>query len=171
MTEAEALINKIGKHTIQVMYYSPYAVGVAFYRLSILERSIQSNNRQATKELIKAAYLSTRIAVRYGRKFAINLTESFRLMAIYYWLINKQRKALKWFGKSIKEGERLGARPELSRTCAEVGSRLLEPGSSFNQLNGITAEEYLEKAGVLFQEMDLQRDLEQLEKVNAGREN
>jgi len=35
-------------------------------------------------------------------------------------------------------------------------------------LNGITAEEYLEKPRVMFEEMDLQWDLEQLEKVKKG---
>jgi hypothetical protein len=35
------------------------------------------------------------------------------------------------------------------------------------QLNGITAEEFLEKARVLFEEMDLKWDLEQLEKVKV----
>ena len=44
----------------------------------------------------------------------------------YYWLVGKQRKALKWFDKSIKEGERLGARPDLSGLYMEVGKRLLE---------------------------------------------
>jgi hypothetical protein len=64
----------------------------------------------------------------------------------YYWLIKKQVKALKWWEKSIKEGERLGARPDLSRTYMEVGKRLLEPQSKFKELNGIRAAEYLDKA-------------------------
>jgi len=34
--------------------------------------------------------------------------------------------------------------------------------------NNITAEEYLEKARVMFEEMDLQWDLEQLKKVKRG---
>lgn len=88
-------------------------------------------------------------------------------MVTFYWLINKQKKSLKWFDKSIKEGERLGARPDLSCTYFEVGKRLLEPQSKYKHLNGITAEKYLEKARGLFEEMDLKWDLEQLEKVNA----
>ena len=89
-------------------------------------------------------------------------------MADYYWLIGKQKMSFKWYSKSIKEGERLGARPELSRTYMEVGKRLMEPGSKYKLLNGITAEEYLEKARVMFEEMDLQWDLEQLEKVKRS---
>jgi len=89
-------------------------------------------------------------------------------MAEYYWLIGKQRKALKWFDKSIKEGERLGARPDLSRTYMEVGKRLLERHSKYRELNGINAGEYLEKAEAMFKDMDLQWDLEQLERVTTG---
>jgi len=57
----------------------------------------------------------------------------------------------------------------LSRTYFEVGKRLLEPRSKYKNLNGITAEEYLEKARTLFEEMDLQWDLDELDKVMAAR--
>jgi hypothetical protein len=86
-------------------------------------------------------------------------------MGQYYWLIGKQRKALKWWDKSIKEGERLGARPDLSCTYFEVGKCLLEPQSKYKQLNGIDANGYLEKAEKLFREMGLEHDLEELERL------
>jgi hypothetical protein len=90
-------------------------------------------------------------------------------MAEYYWLTGKQKKAHKWWDKSIKTGEAMGARPDLSRTYFEVGKRLLEPCSKYKELNGITAEEYLEKARILFVEMDLQWDLDELDKLMAAR--
>lgn len=86
-------------------------------------------------------------------------------MGLYYWLIGKQGKALKWWNRTIQEGERLGARPDLSRTYFDVGKRLLEPDSKYKELNGIRAREYLDRAEKLFREMDLQWDLEQLERV------
>jgi hypothetical protein len=86
-------------------------------------------------------------------------------MGQYYWLVGKQTKAFKWFDKSIKEGERLGARPDLSRTYFAVGKRLLEPQSKYKQLNGIDAKGYLEKAEQLFKEMGLEHDLEELERL------
>ena len=84
----------------------------------------------------------------------------------YYWLIGKQKKAIKWWDKSIQEGERLGARPDLSRTYFEVGKRLLEPQGKYKELNGIDARGYLEKARVLFEEMGLERDLDELDRIN-----
>ncbi len=91
-------------------------------------------------------------------------TKTFKLMGDYYWLMDKQEKALKWWGKAIKEGERLGARPDLSRTYFEVGKRLLDPENKHTKLNGIDANGYLEKAGTLFEEMGLEQDMDDLKR-------
>jgi len=80
----------------------------------------------------------------------------------------KCRCRVKWFAKSIREGERLGARPDLARTFMETGKRLMEPGSKYRELNGVSADEYLKMARAMFEEMDLQWGLEELEKVQAG---
>ncbi|MCP3876029.1 MAG: hypothetical protein GY699_23130 [Desulfobacteraceae bacterium] len=53
-----------------------------------------------------------------------------------YWLIGKQKTALKWWAKSIKIGENPGAKPDLSRTYFEVGKSLLSPESNYKQLSG-----------------------------------
>lgn len=68
----------------------------------------------------------------------------------------------------MKEGERLGARLELSRTCFEVGKRLLEEGSRHKKLNGTNPIEYLDRARALFEEMNLKHDLNEWYRV-AGR--
>lgn len=86
-------------------------------------------------------------------------------MGDFYWLRNNQKRALKWWNKSMKEGDRLGARLELSRTYFEVGKRLIESGSKHKMLNGIKADKYLENARVMFEEMNLQWDLTELHKV------
>jgi class 3 adenylate cyclase/tetratricopeptide (TPR) repeat protein len=133
--------------------------------LHLLEDAIGGDSRSSVSEYSKAALKSGKAAVKNSTKFAAHRPENYRLMGVYYWLIGKQRNALKWFDKSIKEGERLGARPDLSRTYMEVGKRLLEPHSKYKELNGITATAYLDKAETMFREMDLEWDLEQLERV------
>ena len=87
------------------------------------------------------------------------------MMGVYHWLVNRQKKALKSWRKSILEGEQLGARLALSRTYFEVGRRLGESGSNHDRLNGIANREYIEKARALFVEMDLQLDLDELRQV------
>ena len=57
-------------------------------------------------------------------------------------------------------------KPELSRTYFEIGKRLSEPNSPYRELNGVSAAEYLNKAKTMFEEMDLQWDLEQLENLS-----
>jgi hypothetical protein len=88
-------------------------------------------------------------------------------MGEYYWLIGKQKKAFSWWDKAVKKGEQLGARPDLSRTYFEIGKSLLDPKSNYKEWNGISANEYLEKARTMFEEMDLQWDLDELEKVKS----
>jgi hypothetical protein len=50
----------------------------------------------------------------------------------------------------------------------EIGKRFLEIKSKYKELNGISANEYLEKARTLFQEMDLQWDLDELDEIVAS---
>jgi hypothetical protein len=66
----------------------------------------------------------------------------------------------------MEETERFGARPDLARTYMEIGKRFFEEKSKYREFNGISAEEYLEKARELFQEMDLQWDLDELDKIS-----
>ena len=92
-------------------------------------------------------------------------TRALRLMGQYHWLIDKQKNAAKFWGKSISEGKLLGARPDLARTYMEIGKRLMEEKSKYKELNGIKAAEFLEKARTIFQELDLQWELDELNKI------
>ncbi len=138
------------------------------YDLYRLKESIRNGNKSESFEYRKKAVKSSKMLLKVSQKASQHRTESYKLTGVYYWLINKQTKALKWWRKAIEEGERLGARLELSRTYFEVGKRLLEAESRYKMLNGIKAQEYLEKAKVLFEEMDLQWDLDELDRVARG---
>jgi hypothetical protein len=70
-----------------------------------------------------------------------------------------------WTARIISE--QLITKPLLSRTYFEVGKSLLSPDSKYKQLDGITAEQYLDKARVMFEEMDLQWDLNELGKISS----
>ena len=162
LEEAQNIILKIGKHTILTNYYSDYLMGIFSCNLARLENSVVSNDKQSIFEFSRAALKSGKMATKHCRKrVAADRTEALNLMGRYYWLVNNQEKALKWWEVAIKEGERLGARPELSRTYFEVGKRLNEMKSEYKELNGINADEYLERARIMFEEMELKRDLEE----------
>ena len=95
-------------------------------------------------------------------------TEVLKLIGTYHWLAGHQKKAKNYWNESIKEAKRKGSSTELARTYMEIGKRFLKPNSKYRMLNGITAEDYLEKAKVMFEKMDLQWDLDELEKVQAA---
>jgi hypothetical protein len=92
------------------------------------------------------------------------------MMGVYCWLIHKRRSAFKWWQKSIRVGERMGARIALSRTYEEVGLRLAEAGGPQTLLDGIPSPAYLDKAGALFEEMNLEWDLKRLRRIPQPKE-
>lgn len=92
------------------------------------------------------------------------------MMGVYCWLIRKRRPALKWWQKSIRVGEHMGARIALSRTYAEVGLRLAAAESPQTLMGGIPSSAYLEKAGALFEEMNLEWDLRRLQRMSQPKE-
>lgn len=136
------------------------------FDLKRLEEAVKASDRMQIRKYRRKTQKAARKAVIVSSKWVWDKTEAYRLRGTYYSLIGKQRKARKWWIKSIAEGEKLGARLELSRTYMEVGKRLLEPESKYKGLNGIKAEEYLSKAKTMFEEMELQWDLDELAKLN-----
>ena len=133
----------------------------------LLEESIKSGNKKESARIRKTAAKTGRKTFKLSQKVAAQRTETQKLMGIFHWLSGKQKKALKSWRKSIKFGQMYGAKLELSRTYMEVGKRLLEKKGRFHELNGITAQHYLEKAKALFEEMDLRWDLEELAKITS----
>jgi hypothetical protein len=131
-----------------------------------LEEFLKSSNQKEVAKIRQSFLKSGKKAIKLTRKRAAYCTEAFRLMGTYYWIIGKEKKALRLWDKSISEGERIGARLELSRTYFEIGKRLSEPKSKFKSLKGTKSEEFLEKARTMFEDMDLQWDIDELAKLN-----
>jgi class 3 adenylate cyclase/tetratricopeptide (TPR) repeat protein len=136
-----------------------------FLDVRMLEESIVNNNKADIKKYGRQASKSSKKLLKNAKKYAFWRFGTLSLLARYHWLMGKQNKAVKWWKRAIEEGKRLGARPDLARTYMEIGKRFLEKKSKYKELNGISAKEYLEKARIMFQEMDLQWDLDELEKV------
>jgi tetratricopeptide (TPR) repeat protein len=149
------------------LYFSHYLLSEFMVYLYRLEKSMKAGNQSEIRKNRKNSFSTGRKAVKTSKKAHVYRTEALRLMGTYYWLIGEQKKAIKWWVKSIQEGERLGARIEVSRTYFEVGKRLLEEKSKYKEPNGIKAEEYLAKAKTMFEEMDLQWDLDRLARIAA----
>jgi len=147
--------------TIKSLYLYP----IACLDIIFLEESINSSNKKSITKYRKKAGKSGKNLLQNSRKSPRVRTRALRLMGQYHWLIDKQKNAAKFWGKSISEGKLLGARPDLARTYMEIGKRLMEEKSKYKELNGIKAAEFLEKARTIFQELDLQWELDELDKI------
>ena len=149
------------------IYVSSMLLGQFLYDLHFLEQAIATNDRSDILRFRKQAYQSGQRAIKNAQKYAFDRTEILRLMGLYYWLVGKQKKSVRFWDKSIKEAQRLGARVELARTYMEIGKRFRQEKSKSLILNGVSAAEYLNKASVLFEDMGLLKDVEEIKRIIA----
>jgi hypothetical protein len=147
---------------------APFLVARFLIAIEELKNAISSGTSSDVVGIRKRTYEAGKTAVRISRKYAPYRTKILGLMGEFHWIIDKQGKAFRWWSKAIQEGEKLGARPDLSRIYFEVGKHLLEPQSKYKDLNGIGAKGYLEKAEILFEEMDLEHDLDDLDRLKGN---
>lgn len=118
---AEDLIIKVGKRAILPHYYGDYLIGRLRYFTSRLENCTARDRMIEFKRHRRPAFKTVKQGVLHFRKrIAIGRTEAYRLIGRYFWQVKNQNKAIKWWDKSILEGQRLNADLELSRTINEV---------------------------------------------------
>jgi len=94
--------------------------------------------------------------------------ETCRLKGRYMWLVQDRKGAFKLWQEAIREGERLGARPQLARTYAEIAVRTWSVKGELSEPLLSAAEAYFEKAKAMFSEMGLHCDLEDLDSAISG---
>jgi tetratricopeptide (TPR) repeat protein len=151
-------------YNLSTLYISQFLIA-----LSELEKTKAKSAGLKWKEVKRRARKCGHKAVKNTRAVAFDRTEAYKLRGVYFWIIGKPKKALKWWDKSLKQAQRLKTPVDLARTYMEIGNRLLEKKGKYTELNGIDGKQYLEKAKSLFQEFELSWDLEQLEKSKAKR--
>ena len=165
LSQTRQLISKIGR--IPPFYVNSFLIGQFYFDLYELKRAILSDDKPDIAKYRKKAALSGKQALKNSDKSALDRTEIFRLMGTYCWLVGRKNKAIKWWDKSMREADRFGFRIEAARTYMEIGKHLNEDKSRFKKDSETKAEEYLAKARIVFQEMKLQWDLDELDKIVA----
>lgn len=140
-------------------YYTPFLITKIQLGLALMNDNNYGdiNRNKKTRELLKT---STEL-ISKANKFVYNLTEAYLLRSGIYNYQRKFRKAFKNLQLAIQNGEKYNGRLELSRACFEAGKFLSDTSNKYNELNGHPAVYYLEKAKAMFEEMDLQWDLEE----------
>jgi len=140
------------------------------YSLRRLEDSLKSGLKREASVYRRSALESGKMLIKTCRKAALYRTESHRLMGVYHWLIGKDKTALKQWEMAIEEGERLGARPQLSRTFAEMAKRFGGVKADTKRPSSIPVEEFVEKARAVFVDLGLHQDFEELDSVTGQTE-
>jgi tetratricopeptide (TPR) repeat protein len=162
LDRASQIRSKVKAAPIQLSFF--YRSQFEYY-LRRLEDSLWSGPREASSEYRRKAFQSGKMLVKTCQKAALYRTESYRLMGVYSWLLHDQKSAFKWWHRAMREGESLGARPQLARTCAEMGMRLWSLKGESPEPDVGSARESLEKAKTMFCDLGLNYDLEDLNLV------
>jgi hypothetical protein len=165
LNHAKEIVTSKGR--VIPFYLSRYFIGWFLFDLNVLEKAIFSNDYSNISKYKKITFVSAKKALKTAKKYAPDKVEALKLMGTFFWLINKQKKALKYWVQSISEAKKMGSSLELSRTYFEVGKRLFEDKSKYTELNKINRKDYLLKARSAFKAMDLQQDLKDLEGFTA----
>jgi hypothetical protein len=140
-----------------------------YFDLEMIEETIKGNEKKPTRGLRKKTYESVKKGLKIGKQVAFSKVFFLNSAGRYFWIVDNQAKAIKYWRSAIEEGKRLDTRPDLARTYMEIGKRLLEGKSRYRELNGVPASEYLEMAREMFEEMDLQWDLDELDRIVSYR--
>ena len=167
LSQAEELVAK--QTRVPPIYINSYLIGQFSYDLYLLEQAILSNDNLNALHYRKNAAKSGKSALKNSQKCTFESANVLRLLGIYYWLIDRQKKAVKFWNSSITQAKLLNTRVELAKTYMEIGRRFHENRGRNLKQYGIEAHEYLEKARILFEEMGLQCELEELDKIRAYR--
>ncbi|MEZ5196728.1 MAG: AAA family ATPase [Bacteroidales bacterium] len=148
-------------------YYTYYLITKIQLGLALVndKRNMNIKNIKEIREMLK----TSKKLISKSKKFVSNLTEAYVLRARIFMFQGKLGKAIKNLQLAIQAGEKYQSRLELSRAYFETGKFLSDPKTKQKQLNGLSGKEYLEKAKTMFEEMDLQWDLEEYNKFNHTR--
>jgi len=144
------------------IYISSSLLGQFLYDLDILDLAIGANDKSTLRKYRTKAYESGKRAIKNSKKYAFDRAEVLKLMGVYYWLVGKHNKAVGLWFSAIDEAKRLGARVQLARIYVEMGRRFREAKDVCVNLERINIDENLEKARIIFKEMGLVEDVEDL---------
>ena len=98
---AENLISQAEQIVLQKKISAPYAMSNYFsvrllFDVEAYETALNQSNRSVLSKFQKTAEISSKTTAKKFKNLAINRTKAYRLIGKYYWLIKKQKKALKW---------------------------------------------------------------------------
>ena len=138
-----------------------YRVLLEYYLYHLKNKRINTDEAKLM-EIHKKATASAKTLVAISKKTAQHRIEAYRLKGELHWLTHNKSKAFKWWRLAVRCGRQMGADLELARTYYDIGKYLIESDDKFTRLNETDGREYIQKARILFEKMELSWDLENL---------
>ena len=132
---AEELLNRMKKDLPKYgvpFHLCPYYLTEFIFYINKLNRLSNDDDQSELTETKKKALRTGKKMMDISSKAFFERTEVLKYMGIYFWIIGKQKRALKLFGKSIALGKQIHAKVELSRIYFEVGFHLLKPKANIS---------------------------------------
>ncbi len=149
LAEAERLVGRLGR--MPPYHLSAYRMSRFLFDVTELEAAL-ADGAPGTRALARRARKSARAALRLVPRIARDRPEAYRLAGRLAWLTGRKDRALRSWATALAECERLGARPELARTHAELAERLAVTGG---KLAGLDADGHRAAAERLRTELGL----------------
>jgi class 3 adenylate cyclase/tetratricopeptide (TPR) repeat protein len=165
LTAVEKITSR--SRVVSPWHLSPYAAARLRRDVVMLER-LHTQAGATSGQLCRRARRSAAYALRVAERAAPLRVEILQLAGHASWLRGDRRRALVYWNKSVEEGARLRARPELARTYAEAGRRLVELAAARETVGGLDAAGCMAKARELFVEIGLERESEQPQRVGRA---
>ena len=144
--ETQELAERIKSQTIP-LGMGEFLLSKFILELYQLEETIKSDDKPAFVIPRTNAYKAGKKALKISDKAVFFKTEALKLMGVYFWVIGKQRKAIKWWRKTIKEGTRLNDRLELSEPILRWASACLRPKASLKNWMASRQRSILKRPG------------------------
>jgi hypothetical protein len=112
----------IRERRIRCVYGTSTYSGLAEARLMLLEQTPRKERRRA----LALASDACRAALHQGRYDRSDLAAGYRVRGTYEWLCGHPWRAQRWWRKSLRLADEMGARHERALTVLEMGRRLGE---------------------------------------------
>jgi serine/threonine protein kinase/tetratricopeptide (TPR) repeat protein len=160
--EAEQVMEEMN---VTPCYLSEYLLSKLSLQMFHLEEAVKSGDKKGMEKWGKVSLRTAKKAVKNSYKVASDQVEAFRLLGQCYWLSGRQKSALSCWLESIKKGEDFGAKLELCRTHMTLARSLGEPICQITELDRMSSTDFLKKADTAMTEMDLQWDLDELQRL------
>jgi class 3 adenylate cyclase/tetratricopeptide (TPR) repeat protein len=154
---------QLKKGRIPPLYMGSLLLADLHVNLSLLKKAANDQDHRGISTYKKASHDSAKRALRNVKKNPCNAPEVFRLIGLHYWYLKKERRALKWWMKSLEKAEQLESGIERGLTHLLIAQQMRSSRTLKGKIQKEQQEEHLRKAKDLLTQVGFHSMLDQVE--------